>query len=111
MPRRCSHRDLLVNTPSSTTTGCEECLKTGQRWVQLRMCQSCGHIGCCDSSPGHHATAHFHRTEHPAMKSYPDQSWAWCYVDETYVYMCPKMTNARDLPGVIKGSSASQFTS
>jgi uncharacterized UBP type Zn finger protein len=63
-------------------TGCEECLKTGMKWVHLRVCLSCGHVGCCDSSPGRHATGHFNATRHPVMASFePGERWAWCYVD------------------------------
>ncbi len=63
--------------------GCKECLEKGSRWVQLRLCLTCGHVGCCDSSPNRHATAHFHETGHPVIKAFePGQSWAWCYVDE-----------------------------
>ncbi len=66
------------------TPGCEECLKTVLRWVHLRLCLSCGHVGCCDSSPGRHATKHFHHTRHPVVASYESgERWAWCYVDET----------------------------
>ncbi|MGI8518938.1 MAG: UBP-type zinc finger domain-containing protein [Acidimicrobiia bacterium] len=62
--------------------GCEECLAQGGRWVNLRLCLSCGHVGCCDSSPGRHATAHFRATEHPAIQSLqPGETWRWCYVD------------------------------
>lgn len=65
------------------TRGCEECEKLRQTWVRLRMCLSCGHVGCCDSSPGKHATAHFLTTQHPLMRSAePGESWGWCYVDE-----------------------------
>jgi uncharacterized UBP type Zn finger protein len=65
------------------TAGCEECLKTGSSWVHLRLCLSCGHVGCCDSSPGRHATRHFHQTNHPVIASFePGERWAWCYVDE-----------------------------
>ncbi|HMG36147.1 MAG TPA: UBP-type zinc finger domain-containing protein [Blastocatellia bacterium] len=71
-------------TPSAD--GCEECLKTGSQWVQLRMCLTCGHVGCCDSSEGRHATGHFRATAHPIMQSIePGQSWRWCYVDEAMV--------------------------
>lgn len=53
-------------------------------WVHLRMCQSCGHIGCCDQSPGRHATTHFHETGHPVARSAErGEVWSWCYVDET----------------------------
>jgi uncharacterized UBP type Zn finger protein len=63
--------------------GCEDCLAIGGTWVHLRMCQSCGHIGCCDDSPNRHATAHFHQTSHPIIRSAePGEHWSWCYVDE-----------------------------
>ena len=63
--------------------GCEECLKIGDRWLHLRMCLVCGKIGCCDSSPNRHATAHFHETDHPLIRSAePGEDWAWCYVDD-----------------------------
>ncbi len=63
-----------------------ECLKSGGRWVQLRLCRICGHVGCCDSSPGKHATGHFHSTRHPLMRSFqPGESWTWCYLDEKVV--------------------------
>ena len=63
--------------------GCEECLRDGTRWLHLRLCVECGHVGCCDSSPGRHATAHFHATSHPVMASWePGERWAWCYADE-----------------------------
>lgn len=68
-------------TPSSL--GCKECLESGGRWVQLRLCMACGHVGCCDSSPNRHATRHFRETEHPVIKAFePGENWAWCYVDE-----------------------------
>ena len=67
--------------PSSL--GCQECLERGDRWVHLRLCMTCGHVGCCDDSPNHHATRHFHATKHPVIKSFePGEDWAWCYVDE-----------------------------
>jgi uncharacterized UBP type Zn finger protein len=65
------------------TQGCEECLKTGSPWVHLRLCLTCGHVGCCDSSPGRHATKHFHHAGHAVIASFePGERWAWCYVDE-----------------------------
>ena len=68
------------------TAGCEECLRQGMDWVHLRVCLSCGHVGCCDSSEGKHATQHFHATQHPIIESFePDEDWGWCYVDETFV--------------------------
>ena len=69
--------------PPRTPEGCEECLASGGRWVHLRECAECGHVGCCDSSPGKHATAHFRTTRHPVMRSFqPGEDWTWCYVDE-----------------------------
>ena len=62
--------------------GCEDCLRTGDRWVHLRICMTCGHVGCCDSSPNRHATAHNHTTHHPIIKSLePGEDWGWCYPD------------------------------
>ena len=62
--------------------GCQACLKLGMSWVHLRMCMECGYVGCCDSSPGAHASAHFHETQHPVMRSFePGEEWRWCFVD------------------------------
>ena len=76
------------------TSGCEECLATGGSWVHLRLCLNCGHVGCCDSSPGRHATAHFHKTKHPVIASFePGERWAWCYVDEMELPVPAKFTS------------------
>jgi uncharacterized UBP type Zn finger protein len=85
MPQACSHLDQ-VREVAPNGTGCEECLKSGQRWVALRMCLTCGHVGCCDSSPGRHATAHFHSSGHAVIRSAePGQDWRWWYADQAYV--------------------------
>lgn len=66
-----------------TAPGCEDCLREGMRWVHLRLCLTCGRVGCCDSSPGRHASAHAADTGHAVVRSLePDETWAWCYVDE-----------------------------
>ena len=79
---KCPHLADLDPQPPHTD-GCEECLESGARWVHLRLCLTCGHVGCCDSSPGKHATKHFHRSGHPVMASFePGERWAWCYVDK-----------------------------
>ena len=85
MSSGCEHLDQVRDvTPGSD--GCEECLKMGGRWVHLRMCLVCGKVGCCDSSPNRHATAHFHDSGHAVMRSVePGESWRWCYVDERMV--------------------------
>jgi len=63
--------------------GCEDCLKIGGSWVHLRHCLTCGHVGCCDSSPNKHATKHSHRSKHPIVTSAePGETWVWCYVDD-----------------------------
>ena len=83
MALACEHVVEARNVKPNTPNGCEECLKTGMRWVHLRLCQECGHVGCCDNSVGKHATKHFHATKHPIMKSFePGEDWSWCYVDE-----------------------------
>ena len=79
---RSEHRGQL-KTVLPSAQGCEECLKTGDRWVHLRICMTCGFVGCCDSSPNKHATAHFHVTGHPIMRSIePGEDWGWSYVDK-----------------------------
>lgn len=66
-----------------TPNGCEECLRDGTEWVHLRLCLSCGHVGCCESSPHRHASAHHHGTGHPVIRSFePGEAWRWCFVDE-----------------------------
>lgn len=78
----CTHTDVIAEVAPSGP-GCEECLATDGRWVHLRMCASCGHVGCCDSSPGQHATGHFRGTTHPLVRSYePGEDWFWCYQDQ-----------------------------
>ena len=79
-------KQVNQNISAKTPNGCEECLQTGSDWVHLRLCLTCGHVGCCDSSPNKHATKHFKTTEHPIIKSFePGENWVWCYVDKTYV--------------------------
>ncbi len=70
-------------TPSAK--GCEDCLRIGGQWMHLRLCLICGHVGCCDSSPNRHATAHWHETQHPIMRSFEKgEDWWWCYPDELF---------------------------
>src|ERR1700674_3877421 len=80
--QECDHVDQIREVTASAD-GCEDCLRMGGRWVHLRLCMICGHVGCCDNSPHKHATAHFKRTGHPIMRSFePGEDWGWCYVDE-----------------------------
>lgn len=79
----CAHMEGADTTVAPSGDGCVECLVTGGRWVHLRRCLACGHIGCCDNSPGRHATAHARSESHPLIQSFePGEEWIWCYVDE-----------------------------
>ena len=81
----CEHLEN-VRAVRPSAAGCEQCLAEGARWVHLRLCLTCGYVGCCDSSPHRHARAHHHETGHPMMRSAePGENWAYCFVDrETY---------------------------
>jgi uncharacterized UBP type Zn finger protein len=79
----CTHLDQIRVEPPTEFAGCEECLKTGSRWVHLRVCRSCGKVGCCDSSPNRHASRHAAESGHPIASSLePGEDWSWCFVDE-----------------------------
>jgi hypothetical protein len=87
----CTHLDTVeyLDAPAEIA-GCEDCLREGTRWVHLRMCQACGHIGCCDNSPRRHATAHNAATRHPIIRSVePGEDWSWCYEDELMFRLTP----------------------
>ena len=77
----CTHLNQIKVTHTNKRY-CEDCVKTGDSWVHLRMCLTCGHVGCCDSSPNRHATRHYMAINHPLIRSIePGESWMWCYVD------------------------------
>jgi uncharacterized UBP type Zn finger protein len=79
----CTHLKFVKTDEPRTPEGCEECLKMGDAWVHLRLCRTCGHVGCCDDSKNKHATRHYHATKHPIITSLePGEDWSWCYVDE-----------------------------
>ena len=81
----CTHLDAIeVTSLPVDVPGCEDCLRTGGQWVHLRLCMSCGHVGCCDSSRNRHATGHWLASrDHPIIRSYePGEDWWWCYEDE-----------------------------
>ena len=82
----CTHIGAVTDVKTARHRECEECVKTGDRWVHLRTCQTCGRTLCCDSSPNRHARAHFHETQHPLIQSAErGEDWKWCYVDEVYL--------------------------
>jgi uncharacterized UBP type Zn finger protein len=81
--RVCSHLSLVDPAVEPRSTGCEECLAIGAQWLHLRLCMTCGHVGCCDSSPHRHARAHWQETTHPIVQSFePGEDWWWCYDDD-----------------------------
>lgn len=84
-PSQCTHRDSIqIVTPSGE--GCFECLQSGDTWVHLRLCLTCGHVGCCDDSRNRHARKHAAVSGHPIVRSFePGEDWMWCFIDETYV--------------------------
>jgi uncharacterized UBP type Zn finger protein len=91
---QCTHLESieLTELPASVE-GCEDCLPIGGKWCHLRICLTCGHIGCCDSSPNQHATAHSKSSGHPLVRSIqPGEEWLWCYEDEV-------MPRGREVPG------------
>ena len=81
----CSHVSAVRNVPPASE-GCVQCLASGDSWMHLRTCMTCGQVGCCDSSKNRHAQRHADAVGHPIVRSAePGQDWAWCYVEETLV--------------------------
>jgi uncharacterized UBP type Zn finger protein len=82
MSSPCGHLDQVHITTTAKRV-CEDCAKSGDRWVHLRMCLKCGYVGCCDSSKNKHATRHYQTSQHPLMRSIePGENWVWCYADQ-----------------------------
>lgn len=91
MSTQCAHLDHVRAVTPGTPNGCEECLAIGSRWVHLRLCLECGHVGCCDDSPNKHATKHFHSSKHPVIRSFErGEDWGWCYVDQLFLEPAPR---------------------
>jgi len=85
MAKKCLHLSQ-INEVAPSADGCEKCLKAGDMWVELRVCLTCGHVGCCDSSKNKHARAHFNETKHPIIKAFKSfGEWKWCYIDKVYL--------------------------
>ena len=89
MDQSCEHiKHIHAVTPGAN--GCEECMQMGDRWVHLRLCMTCGHVGCCDDSKNKHASRHAHQTGHPIIKSFePGEDWGWCFEDEVFFEEMP----------------------
>ncbi len=83
----CSHLDQLTTEAAAPLSdGCRQCLRSGDGWVHLRRCLTCGHIGCCDSSPNRHASRHYESTGHPVVVSHqPEETWGWCFPDRLFL--------------------------
>lgn len=83
----CAHMEQAdLNIQPRTPEGCEECLQMGDRWVHLRLCLTCGHVGCCNNSKNKHASKHFEETGHPIIRSFePGETWMWCYEDDLFI--------------------------
>jgi uncharacterized UBP type Zn finger protein len=99
MPATCSHLDQveLRELPASVD-GCEDCLREGGEWLHLRICLSCGHVGCCDDSPNRHATAHAQASGHPIIRSLePREEWCWCFLDEN-AFLLPEVHGSTRIP-------------
>ena len=99
MTAECTHLESVEITElPSTIAGCEECLEQGTKWCHLRICLTCGHVGCCDSSPGRHATEHSTSSGHPLMRSaQPGENWSWCFVDEVGLIV-PGIEGSPEIP-------------
>jgi uncharacterized UBP type Zn finger protein len=101
----CKHQEHIkvVQLPEAVD-GCEECLAEGHPWLHLRICLECGHVGCCDSSPGQHAAAHADTTGHPIVRSLErGEEWSWCYIDRIGM-LTPEVTGTTRLPPSPLGS-------
>jgi len=95
----CTHLDTVeVTQLPAKVDGCVDCLAIGGVWLHLRICLQCGHVGCCDDSPNRHATAHFHSTRHPIIRSLePGEDWSWCYIDDVAMEL-PEVTGHTVIP-------------
>jgi uncharacterized UBP type Zn finger protein len=101
----CTHLDhvKILQLPESTD-GCPDCLAMGSPWLHLRFCLECGKVGCCDSSPGRHATAHAHESGHPIIRSLePGEDWSWCYVDQMAMVIPAVRGQTRIPPSPLEG--------
>jgi uncharacterized UBP type Zn finger protein len=95
----CSHTDsVTVRELPEAVDGCEDCLASGDRWLHLRICLSCGKVGCCDDSPNRHATRHAEESGHPLIRSLePGETWCFCFVDEVALVI-PELRGETRIP-------------
>jgi uncharacterized UBP type Zn finger protein len=97
--KQCTHLDAIEITElPPEVAGCEDCLRTGAVWLHLRICLTCGHVGCCDDSPNRHASGHAAQSTHPIIRSLePGEEWCWCYPDELGMVI-PQVTGRTRIP-------------
>jgi uncharacterized UBP type Zn finger protein len=95
----CSHLDhVRITELPESVDGCEDCLAVGSKWLHLRICLECGHVGCCDDSPNRHATAHAQSVQHPLIRSLePGEDWSWCFADQVAM-MIPAVQGTTQIP-------------
>jgi hypothetical protein len=95
----CTHLDTIKITElPPSVPGCVDCLRDGGVWLHLRICLSCGHVGCCDDSPSRHASAHAGETSHPIIRSLePGEDWCWCFTDQIGM-LIPAVTGHTEIP-------------
>ena len=95
----CTHLDeVVVRELPAEVAGCEDCLASGGKWLHLRICLTCGHVGCCDDSPGKHASAHAAADDHPLIRSLePGEEWCWCFADDLAMRI-PQITGQTRIP-------------
>jgi uncharacterized UBP type Zn finger protein len=95
----CSHLDQVQITElPASVDGCEDCLRDGGSWLHLRICLTCGHVGCCDSSPGRHASRHADAASHPLIRSLePGEEWSYCFIDDAGM-LIPEVRGATRIP-------------
>ena len=101
----CTHLDhVRVTELPAAVNGCEDCLATGGKWLHLRICLECGHVGCCDDSPNRHATAHAQGTQHPLIRSLePGEEWSWCFLDQVGLLIAGVRGSTRIPPSPLLG--------
>ena len=101
----CTHLDQVrVTQLPEAVDGCEECLRSGDPWLHLRICLECGHVGCCDDSPNRHASAHSGSSSHPIIRSLePGEVWSWCYVDQVAMSILEVRGETRIPPSPLGG--------
>ncbi len=99
MSSACRHLDsITVTRLPESVDGCQDCLATGGVWLRLRICLECGHVGCCDDSPGQHASRHAGALAHPLIRSLePGEEWSWCFEDERTMII-PEITGTTRIP-------------